>query len=383
MSLTSIELRLFRNIEHQALELRPGLNIFRGPNGQGKTNLIEAVFMLTHGKSFRTTDNSQLIKRNAEGFKVSGHFHWKNLSHNVEIFVHKGRKKMSINGKPISSTLLRARLPSVLFSPESLMIVKGPAQKRRELIDDVCTSVYPEYAPLFLDCGRILRQKSSLLKQLKEGAVSMGQGEILLRDLSHMLFEKSAILCEYRLRAIEEMGPLLLAEFLSIMDEHYGDLSIDYVISGNSALAYNREHLRNAMYKRWLQLKDRELSSGLCLVGPHKHDVHFYFNGHDARFFCSQGQQRAIILAFKMAHIRLHYAVHMHFPILLLDDVLSELDREKQERFMKYLVGSQSQIFLTTTDASPLPEVTASSVFEVENGRFTEGVMVSPGGLSV
>ena len=137
------------------------------------------------------------------------------------------------------------------------------------------------------------------------------------------------------------------------------------------------------MYKRWQELKARETATGLCLVGPHKHDIQFNFNDQDARFYCSQGQQRAIILAFKMAQTRLHYKAHRVFPILLLDDVLSELDREKQMRFVNYLLSTEAQIFLTTTDATSLPEVAKSSVFDVKEGSFSESQGLVTGGLSV
>ena len=220
---------------------------------------------------------------------------------------------------------------------------------------------------------RYLRQKNTLLKKIRDKEIEEKSGQRLNVSLTQQLFEQGAALTRYRLQAIDEMEPLLLKEFFQIMDEHYANISLKYSISGVSVRSLSEQELLNAMYKRWEELKEREVATGLCLVGPHKHDIHFNFNDQDARFFCSQGQQRAIILAFKMAQTRLHYKAHKVFPLLLLDDVLSELDKEKQTRFVKYLLSTEAQIFLTTTDATAIPAIARGSVFNVEEGVFTKG----------
>lgn len=384
MKLEKIHLRQFRNIKDQDITFHPGLNVLRGQNGQGKTNLIESIFLLTHGKSFRTSDlNSLIHKGDYQGFHIQTQLTRKGLSHSVSMQVQQNRKKLLHNEKSISAPFLNKTFPSVLFSPESLMIVKDSAQKRRDLIDDLCVGIYPSFAKLESEVKRLHKQKNTLLKQLKDKNQLDKKDQSLLESITHLFFIKSAQLTIYRLKAIEEIRPLLLEEFLNIMDDHYGDISVNYVISGESIREYSEELILNAMYKRWSELRLREVSLGLSLVGPHKHDVQFNFNDQDARFYCSQGQQRAIILAFKMAHIRLHYAAHEVFPILLLDDVLSELDHGKQKRFMSYLMRTQSQIFLTTTDATEIPSIAEKSVFEVSEGVFKEGERVNTGGLSV
>lgn len=373
MKFGRIGLRQFRNIKEQNIEFNPGLNVLRGQNGQGKTNLIEAIYLLTHGRSFRTNDINALInKKDASGFFINTDILKKNLTYKIEIAVSGKKKELNLNGKKVSTPRLRQQFSSVLFSPESLLIVKDSAQKRRDLIDDLCLSLYPEFASILTDYKRLMKQKNNLLKRLRDDLIARKEGELLNSSLTQQMFEKGAKITLYRLHAIEEIEPLLLQEFLQIMDEHYGNISINYSISGSLIKQKKIEDLLNAMYKRWEELKLRELATGLCLVGPHKHDIQFNFNDQDARFYCSQGQQRAIILAFKMAQTRLHYRAHKLFPILLLDDVLSELDREKQMRFVNYLLSTEAQIFLTTTDATVLPEVETGSVFGVKEGNFTK-----------
>ncbi|MCJ8275278.1 MAG: DNA replication and repair protein RecF [Bdellovibrionales bacterium] len=371
MILERLGLRQFRNIKEQSLVFHKGLNVLRGENGQGKTNLVESIHLLTHGKSFRTNDLETMIHRgDFQGFYLNAQFEKSQLSHEVQLQVTRNKKKLIHNSKGISTSFLRKNFPSVLFSPESLMIVKDSAQKRRELIDDFCVSYFPGFAKLMAEVKKLHRQKNVLLKQVRDEQIDLKEGNQLVESLTQLFLQKSAQLCFLRVKAIKEIRPVLLQEFLNIMDDHYGDISVNYLASGDSVLEFTEEQLLNAMYKRWEELKTREVAVGLCLVGPHKHDVQFNFNDHDARFYCSQGQQRAIILAFKMAHIRLHYAAHKVFPILLLDDVLSELDQGKQKRFLNYLMRTDSQIFLTTTDATAIPEIGERTIFEVNDGLF-------------
>lgn len=384
MNIQTLSLRQFRNIENQTLVFNPGLNVFRGQNGQGKTNLVEALYLLTHGRSFRTSRWDDFINKNQKiGFLIEAQSFAAQLENRISIKSLNGKKTLRVNSNGMTSPKLKQKFPSLLFSPESLLIVKDAAQKRRELIDDLCLSLFPGFAKVFSDYKKAYKQKSVLLKKIKEGQIESKEGHKINQNISQLLFEIGSELTLKRLQAIDEIEPTLLQEFLEIMDEHYGNISISYYVSGHKIKQINKEEILNAMYKRWRELEDREMASGLCLVGPHKHDIQFDFNGQEARFFCSQGQQRAIILAFKMAQTKLHYRAHKEFPILLLDDVLSELDREKQMRFVNYLLSTEAQIFLTTTDATTIPQVASQSVFNVKNGVFEESDRCVTGGLSV
>ena len=384
MKLLQIELRQFRNIQQQKLIFHKGLNIFRGANGQGKTNLVEAIYLLTHGKSFRTSDNTALVQNgDYQGTRINGQIEKKGLCNDLVVKVASGRKQTLLNNKGASSSRLKNLFPTVLFSPESLMVVKESAQHRRTLIDDLALGLFPNYSRVFDEYRKLLRQKNALLKQIRDKSIDREKGHRLFHNITELFFVKSAEVIRQRLRAIEQMTPLFQSEFAEIMGDSMVEIEMDYVISGRSALGINFDEILNALYKRWGELKESECQLGQSLVGPHKHEVQFVFNGQNARIFCSQGQQRAIILAFKMAHIRLHYTAHGIYPMLLLDDVLSELDLEKQDRFLEYLMATDSQIFLTTTDAAKIPLVAESSLFDVSVGRFFKSEGRQRGELSV
>jgi len=384
MKIGQLQLRRFRNIQEQSLALQPGLNIFQGPNGQGKTNLVEAVYLLSHGKSFRTNDNSALVLHGEKvGTFLQAEILKKGLKNNLQFRIQSGKKQAKVNDKTVSGAFLRKTFPSVLFSPESLLIVKQSPLYRRNLIDDLAMSVQSGFAQVYEDCSRLLKQKNALLKQIRSGSMDKSEGHRVFHNVTDLFFTKGARLTTYRLEVIKKIGPLLTQEFSRIMGDSMVELSIDYLMSSASALDCSEAQIINAMYKRWEDLAPQEVLLGTALVGPHKHDVQFHFNGQQARLFCSQGQQRAIILAFKMAHIGLHWAAHAMYPILLLDDVLSELDQFKQTRFLESLMETESQILMTATDASLIPKRAQSTVFNVALGTFSKTVEQHSGGPRV
>ena len=152
------------------------------------------------------------------------------------------------------------------------------------------------------------------------------------------------------------------------------DISVEYVISGQNARHWSRSDLLSAMHNRAVELRDRELATGLSLVGPQRHDIRVLFAGKDSRFFCSQGQQRALILSFKMAQILYHYRAYQVYPFLLLDDVLSELDPARRSNLVKFLRDVPAQIFLTTTDLSFSMDFGGRPIhiFRIENGSVED-----------
>ncbi len=383
MKFKRLALKNFRNIGQQSIVFNEGLNVLRGQNGQGKTNLVEALSFMTQARSFRTHQISDMIQKNTKGFFLEAEITNQNLDHNVSIFVGETQRKITLNNKLTSAAHLKKKFRSILFSPESLLIVKEAPQKRRDLLDALCLTLYPQFSVWDSQYRRLIKQKNTVLKILKDEKAQDHSTIQLNQLLTEQLLKIGAKITSARLKAYKVIEPILLKEFLNIMDEHYGNIRIKYEISGQFFENENESQILNAMYKRWVELNDREVASGACLVGPHKHEIHFIFNDQDARFFCSQGQQRAIILAFKMAHTKLHYGAHNEYPIILLDDVLSELDREKQLRFVNYLLSTEAQIFLTTTDATVIPEIAEKTVFEVKEGCFIESHERVAGGLNV
>ncbi|MDX9732432.1 MAG: DNA replication and repair protein RecF, partial [Bdellovibrionales bacterium] len=176
-----------------------------------------------------------------------------------------------------------------------------------------------------------------------------------------------------RLRALEELQPSWRRSVAHIMNFESADVGFQYEISGNNAMGWNADQIFDALSQRLRELGPREFESGASLVGPHKHDVRFLFSGNDSRFYCSQGQQRALILAFKIAQIAVHHSKFGNYPILLLDDVMSELDAAKRRQLMEYLEETTAQVLITATDLTWSREfpLERNAVFAVENGRVT------------
>ena len=371
MIISKLGLRQFRNIKEQVIHLSPGLNVFYGLNGQGKTNLIEAVYLLTHGKSFRTSDVSFLINKNDfSGFSLESEFFKRKTHYDIKIIVSGKTKSIRVDEKKMAITGLRKMFSSILFSPETLQIIKDSDKKRRELIDSLCFFLFPDFHHLYDDCQKLLKQKNSLLKKIKEKRISLYEGERLNRILTLQLLDKNSQLCVFRLEAIEKIEALLPEKFLKITEDSKKRVSIEYIISNQGFKNRKKDEFFNAMYKDWKKKRGLEVKLGQCLVGAHRHGVNFEFDGRNARFFCSQGQQRAIILSFKIAQMELYCEVHKEFPVLLLDDVFSELDGKKQMNFLEELLSTGSQIFLTTAEKTLLEEKTLTSVFKVEEGVF-------------
>ena len=384
MIISKVRLKQFRNIREQIINFNSGLNIFYGSNGQGKTNLIEAIYLLTHGTSFRTNDMCFLVnKSDFLSFYLKSEFLKKNIHHKVNVVFLGEKKLIKINERKTTMSNLRKNFSSILFSPETLQIIKDSDKKRRELIDNLCLHLFSDFSNLYNENQRLLKQKTSLLKKMKERQVSFNEGKDLNQLLSLEFLRKSSQICFFRLEAIRKIEGLLSEKFFEIINNYKGNLSIEYTISNRNFSTEKREAIFDAMYKEWRENEKREINAGRCLIGPHKHGIKFEFEGKDARFFCSQGQQRAIMLAFKIAQMELYHEVHKDFPILLLDDVLSELDKKKQMNFLENLLSTKSQIFLTTTEPMFIGEKRQLSIFKTEEGFFNEKETFPERGLSV
>lgn len=350
MYFRSVRLRDYRNFRSAEAAFSPRLNILLGENGQGKTNLIEALYLAAQGRSFRYGDNGTLIRADANEAIVDARVHRKELVHRVQLQVQRSRKAVFLNEKRVSSVETRKLFPVVLFSPESLSAVKEGADHRRELVDDFLITHHPENADLIADYKRVLKTRNRVLKHLAEGEGPRHQLVDVLESLWPRFYKLAGDLTEARLRALVALQPELLNAMKYISTKNDVDISVEMSISGQSTRDWTREKINDALSQRAEELRPAELSSGASLVGPHKHDITFLYQQKDSRFFSSQGQQRALILSFKMAQIVYHRKAHGFYPVLMLDDVLSELDAAKRKALITFLHEIKTQVFLTTTD---------------------------------
>lgn len=368
----NLKLINYRNFENLDCNFSSRLNIFLGDNGQGKTNLLESIYVSLTGQSFRYSDNESLIKENASEAGIILKLEDSDLDYDIRTHILKSKKKSFLHAKPITISDLRKKFGLVLFSPESLNSIKEGSDQRRDLVDDLLITYENKNSDLISQFRKAMKTRNRILKNYVEQQDTREHTEKLLESLHPLYFDLATRYTWQRIEALKALLDEFNRTMKFISKNSAVDISVEYVVSGENFMQKTMENLIDAINKRLIELHEAELSSGVSLVGPHKHDIDFLYAGKDSRIFCSQGQQRAIILAFKIAQIVYHRKVHGVYPLLLLDDVLSELDQGKREALISFLHEINTQTFLTTTDIT-LPEsfnLSEISVFNVSNGEI-------------
>ncbi|AGH94223.1 DNA replication/repair protein RecF [Pseudobdellovibrio exovorus] len=370
MIIKSLSASFFRNFEQVDIQFNERLNIIIGDNGQGKTNIIEALYLLTEGESFRYSKNENLIQLGQNASFIHTNILNEDLDYKLSMKLTSSKKDILINNKVTNINRL-TRFSSVLFSPESLNIIKESSDERRQLVDQLVAQTALNGVDTIRDYRKVLKTRNRLLKDISEEKIDYRMGLDTLESLNPAFLRLAAELTYLRLQALEDIRPQVEMALNNIHSSTSVKFDFEYVFSDQNHRNSDLEKLLNFMQNRMSELQKAELKSGVSLVGPQKHDVIFLYNGNDSRFYCSQGQQRSIILAYKMAQIVYHQKVHGFYPLLLLDDVLSELDLSKQESLISTLNQTETQTFVTTTDVSLLSKLSMNkaSVFKIKNGQ--------------
>lgn len=350
----------FRNLHEQWIEFDVNTNVFVGHNGQGKSNILEALYLLLTGESFRPAETSHFVQWGMDSCSLRAEFCGDSDEARAEDFslvlkIQNNRKNLQINDRRFVAADWVRLNPPILFSPESLNSIKGSSEERRQLLDELVLSFNPAAGADLQDFRKCLRMRNQVLRQYRDEQRSLSQTQALLDAINQKFLELSVKLSVWRIEALRKLAPEINSAMQKV-SKGFPDVDLTYWISKESAIHWTHEDIHSSLRKRLMELSSAELSSGTSLVGPQKHDIVFLFGGKDSRFFCSQGQQRSLILAFKIAQIVYHRKVLKRRPILLLDDVLSELDGEKRKNFIELIKTMDSQIVLTTTDYD-LPQV--------------------------
>ncbi len=366
MKLFRIQVHSFRNISRADLSLSDRFNIIFGDNAQGKTNLLEAVYLLGTMKSFRMAKNSELIAYESGCSNVKGWVTRDGVERNISLSITNTGKKAAIDGKPVVRPAdFFGNLNMVIFSPEDISMVRGLPEVRRRYLDRAVFSIDTGYLGLHHDYFRILRNRNALLKQ----GISDG-----LSVWTEKLADAGARLMEKRISLVLKMDELLREFYTAIAGKSH-EARIFYrsrcVDPGNPSL-----NLRRQLHQALEQAFKDELRRGTTLAGPHRDDLEFSLNGKPLNHHGSQGEQRTFILALKMSEIESMKCRWKNPPVLLLDDMTSELDRGRNGNFMNFLKEKDMQVFLTTTslDNIDLSEISSYSTFPVQEGRISNEV---------
>lgn len=343
MILKHLSLQNFRSYEKSEFELDSGLIFIVGPNTSGKTNLIEAIFLLSTGKSFRAENYNQMIGFGKDLARVKGGVG----DIELEVVITNEQKKYMVNGVSKRRVDFAGHLPCVLFSPLDLDIIVDSPGLRRDFLDFVLEQVFREYRLALTSYAKALRQRNALLEKTQEtGARNEKQFEYW----NQILIENGGIITKKR------------GEFIEFVNASQKDI-FDFV------MFYDKSIISK---ERLLQYKDAELASGVTLVGPHRDDFSAsMFNNtrqvtHDIKFFGSRGQQRLTILQLKLLQLAFIENKLKERPILLLDDIFSELDNEHIKLVLEFIQDQQTIITTTHKEFVPKEVLSNASVIELK-----------------
>ena len=343
MFLRSIAAIQFRNLSGE-ITWGNGLNILHGNNAQGKTNWLEAVYMLAHAKSFRSHHLKETVKFGEREAAVKGVVTTgKDFERELQVSLNGTTKQTLINGKRESIARYAAHLYAVCFTADELEVIRGGPEARRSFLDRGAISLHPPYAQTIADYNKVIKQKKRLLQQAAEDRATLDALAILVQPWNEQLISLATQIHRARNRYVE-----LLNEALD-HNLFHDDISIRYVSSleGKGELADYRSLITARLQIRM----EAELFAGACLIGPHRDDLLVLFGGRDIRSFGSSGQQRSALITLDLAAISVYYSKHQNYPIFLIDDVDAELDGNRINRLLEYLDG-RTQTFITTSKRS-------------------------------
>ncbi|WP_461214678.1 DNA replication/repair protein RecF [Lacticaseibacillus sp. GG6-2] len=370
MRLTHLTLRNYRNYAKVDVDFSPQINVLIGENAQGKTNLLEAVYVLALARSHRTNNDKELIRFGADFAKITGTVAREIGKHQLELVISKLGKKARLNKieQPRLSTYV-GHFNVVLFAPEDLAIVKGSPANRRRFIDMEFGQMSVKYLQTLSEYRIALRQRNAYLKQLK---YHQAKDMVLLDVLSDQLAAAGAEIVTRRAHLLKQMAGFA-AEIHSDITKGREKLTFQYQSQVPEDVRDDVEKTYATMGELLAKHQARELEQGTTLVGPHRDDVAFIVNDKNVANFGSQGQQRTTALAVKLAEIDLMKSQTGEYPVLLLDDVLSELDDDRQTHLLK-AIQNKVQTFLTTTSLDGIAReiIDTPAVYHVADGQLTK-----------
>ncbi|WP_289891357.1 DNA replication/repair protein RecF [Virgibacillus pantothenticus] len=367
MHIQQLQLKNYRNYESLDITFDHTINVIIGENAQGKTNLMEAIYLLAFTKSHRTPREKELVKWEEEYAKIEGRVSKRNQSFPLEIVISAKGKKAKLNRieqKRLSDYI--GAFNVVMFAPEDLTLVKGAPQIRRRFMDMELGQIQPRYIYHLGQYQKILKQRNHVLKQLQRQS---NQDRTILHVLTDQLIEHAATLLERRFVFLN-----LLRKWAQPI--HYGisrnleTLDIAYSPTIEVSEEAKKGKIAYIYSRKFIDIEEKEIDRGTTLIGPHRDDLLFYVNDKDVQIYGSQGQQRTTALSVKLAEIELIYNEVGEYPVLLLDDVLSELDDYRQSHLLQTIHG-KVQTFVSTTSVDGIQHETLNqaTIFRVKDGK--------------
>ncbi|MGZ8921053.1 MAG: DNA replication/repair protein RecF [Limisphaerales bacterium] len=355
--LSQLRLRDFRNYGRLDLEFTPGFQLFLGNNAQGKTNILEAIYLLSTLRSFRGVASAQMVRHGQAGFFVGGKTHHAG-DHEIKLYWSAKERNLAVDGRPVRrmSEFLGV-FRSVAFCSEDIQLVKGPASRRRRYLDLLLTQTHPQYLPLLQRYVRSVRSRNALLKQR---VVDPGALEAFTQEM----VATGEALMKMRLKLLPEIAPIA-REAYSRITNAAEEFQLDYTPS-----------VRNDFAVELRKNEARERVMRTTLVGPHRDELVLRLDDKSVAQFGSEGQKRSVVIALKMAQAEYLTNVHGSPPVLLIDDIMGELDVKRRSGFLPLLRRvhqAQSQVFMTCTEENWPAELGRNlQRWEVKAGKLSK-----------
>jgi len=361
LKINKIQLRNFRNLKKIVYEPSAGLNVLVGNNAQGKTNLLESIFVLATGNSFRIAVDGNLVNYDADGYSiVSNYIISERLFEASLTYQVNGVKRTLINNKKISQRH-SDKLRVVLFTPDDLFLVKGSPSKRRSFLDFILKQLSAEYTFNFDNYTEILKKRNLLLK--REQTISKS-----FEVVNEIFIENAVRLIMQRINFINILDDINRSVFREI-NAGTNEIKIRYALSfAIESDRINEAVLKDALRESINKNSKSEIMRRKTLIGPHLDDLNFYQDGRLARTFSSQGQQRNLAISLKLAEMYAFKKLKGYYPIFLLDEVLAELDDNKRSLLIKHLLEAEFQSFLTSVDFEELDG--EANISLIDDGRL-------------
>jgi DNA replication and repair protein RecF len=371
--LANVSLFDFRNYAELELALERSATVFFGGNAQGKTNLLEAVALSALTRSPRTQQAAELVRFGQPAARVTcgvqGDAGLKELEVRITVSptaATRASRRFTVNGIPRRSTDMMGSLRVVLFWPDDLQLVKGPGEGRRRFLNTLLSQIDPDHARELTRYGHLLEQRNALLRAIREGRQPI-EG---LDYWTNALAESGAAIMVERQRRLLELQPIAAAFHRELSDDRER-LDLRYRPAGVRIGEAPQELVSEQLKVAMRDARDEEIGRGQTAVGPQRDDIEVWLDEHEARLFASQGQQRSAVLSLKLAELHYLAEVTGEQPVLLLDDVMSELDPARRERLLAALQPGP-QALITAADLNDLPKsiLERAAVFRVEQGAI-------------
>jgi len=363
MFVATLRLRNWRNIESADLTLEPGLTVFVGANAQGKTNILEAVYYLATASSHRTRRNEDLIRWEQPAAHVRGEVAG-TINHVLECGLERKRRILKRDGEPLSRVGdLYGTLRAAFFTPEDLEIVSGSPEQRRRFLDMAVAQVRSGYVRLLQRYKKSVRQRNEVLRSHRGGSSSALENQLQVWDMS--LAKLGADIVTARTDAVNSLAPVFQEHYHGLAKEGVTDLSYQTRCEGES-----ESELSESIVQHLQRYRQRDLERGTTTVGPHRDDLSITLDERPLAVFGSQGQRRSAALALRLAESQLLAQKTGEPPVLLIDDVLYEMDRERRRRFWER-TPEEYQLLVTATDHQELAATRrCGGMFHVERGSI-------------